>query len=395
MTRLSASDDDADYDDVLRRWREALPDSVAARLHQARRDGYQGHDDAADAGYDAVLTRVPAQLEALMGKAAIALHRDPVAGIQRLDALIAQSPPLQAVAAQAMRGLAHDSLGQTPPAIADWQQGRAAFGTELTAIPLPPATASALVAGLPPDPPEAQVVMLWGAPGSGSERIAAALLTPAGRPLLQPANANGVLPRKPNYPEAFVARAQDAVGLPGVVDEIVPVYARMLEPHLAQGQRGVFDWLAQWDARMVPALRRAFPGTRLVAAMRDPRDMLLNWLAYGALADLKFGDPLAAAHWLAGQLEHLLFSRNTLHLPVLIVEMDRFDADPVEGMREIAAFVGLSSAPDPQPAVRMLVDSWRLPTRLPAGRWRAYREQLAGAFDALAPVAERLGYPRA
>ncbi|HTA65044.1 MAG TPA: tetratricopeptide repeat protein [Xanthomonadaceae bacterium] len=394
MTRLLASADDADYDDVLRRWRAALPTSVPARLHQARRDGYIGRDDEAEADYDAVLASAPTQFEALTGKAAIALHRDPAAGILRLDALIAQASPLQAPAALAIRGQARDRLGQLPEAIADWQQARAAFGTDPVDRPLPPATANALIANLPPDPAEAQVVMLWGAPGSGSERIVAALRTVSTRPLLQPADARTVSPRKPNYPESFVARALNAAELPGVVNEMVPVYARMLEPHLTQGRKGVFDWLAQWDARMVPALRRVLPGTRLIATIRDPRDMLLNWLAFGAQADLKFGDPIVSARWLAGQLEHLLFSRDDLHLPVLIVEMDRFDADPAAGVKEIAAFAGLSSAPDPQPAVRMQVDSWRLPTLLPVGRWRAYHELLAGAFDVLAPVAERLGYPR-
>ena len=233
--------------------------------------------------------------------------------------------------------------------------------------------------------------MLWGPPGSGSERIAFSLHSAAGRPLLQATNN---APRIPQYPERFVARALDPAGLPGVVGELLPMYAKTLEPYLAQGQQGVFDWLAQWDARMVPALRHALPGTRLIAVLRDPRDMLLNWLAYGSPAMLMFVDPVAAARWLAGQLEHLLASRDDLGLPVLIVDMDQFEAGPDEVMRDIAEFAALPSPPDPQPAMQM-TDSWRLPTRLPVGRWRVYRQPLAQAFEVLAPLVKRLGYPPA
>ncbi|HEY2344769.1 MAG TPA: tetratricopeptide repeat protein [Xanthomonadaceae bacterium] len=391
MTRLSVSADDRDYDEVLRRWSEALPTSTAALLHQARRHGYQGRDGEAEAGYDALLARLPTYYEALLGKAVIALHRDPAEAVTRLDALLAQALPPQAAFVRGLRGLAHDRMNQPEQAFADWRQGRSAFGLHPIAPALPADVAKALVADLPPAS-GTPVVMLWGPPGSGSERIAFNLRSAAGRPLLQATNN---APRMPQYPERFVALAADPAGLPGVVDEIRPVYAKMLAPHLAQGQQGVFDWLAQWDARMTPALRHALPGTRLIAVLRDPRDMLLNWLACGSPAMLMFVDPVAAARWLAGQLEHLLVSRDELGLPVLIVDMDQFEAGPDEAMKDVAEFAALSSPPESRPAMQMLTDSWRLPTRLPVGRWRAYRQPLAEAFEVLAPLVERLGYPRA
>jgi len=239
---------------------------------------------------------------------------------------------------------------------------------------------------------ENRVVMVWGPPGSGSERLVPALRFSPSRPLMQ--DMPEPRPRLLQIPDRSIALALDAAELPASAHEVAAEYARSIEPYLRQGNQGVFDWLAQWDARLVPLLRRALPGTRLIAVLRDPRDLLLNWLAFGAPAGPVFADPVASAMWLANQLEHLLFSRDELRLPVLIVDMDRFDADPVTSMQEIAAFADLPTAPDPQPALQRRTGPGRLPTLLPAGRWRAYRGELEPAFAVLTDLAGRLGYPR-
>jgi hypothetical protein len=196
------------------------------------------------------------------------------------------------------------------------------------------------------------------------------------------------------FPEAFIARALHAEELPVLAGNVAMDYARTLEPLLRQGNQGCFDWLVHWDARAVPLLQHALPGTRLIAVLRDPRDLLLNWLAFGAPAGPVFADPVTNAAWLANQLEHLLFSRDDLRLPVLIVDMDRFDADASAAMHDIASFADLPTAPDPQPALQRRTGAGRLPMLLPAGRWRAYRGELDAAFAVLTPLAERLGYPR-
>jgi hypothetical protein len=144
---------------------------------------------------------------------------------------------------------------------------------------------------------------------------------------------------------------------------------------------------------VVPLLQLAVPGTRLLAVLRDPRDLLLNWLAFGAPAGPVFDDPIASATWLAGQLEHLLFARDELQLPTLIVDMDRFDENPGAVMDEIVAFANLPTTPDPQAALDGRSGAGHMPTLLPAGRWRAYRDELGEAFGLLAPLAKRLGYP--
>ncbi len=393
-SRLTTSFDEADARDVLRRWLAAMPDSAAARLNQARHDEVDGREAEAEAGYDAVLERAPLQFDAALGKAAFVLRRDPAAGIARLEPVIAHAPPPQSKPALAWRGQAHDTLGDTAAAVADWRQAHAGLGALPPAPPLPDESLRALHATLPAASTQepAALVMLWGPPGSGSERLAAALRFAPGRPLMLATPE--VLPRMLDFPETLITRASSADDLPALATEVADAYARSIEPFREQGHTGVFDWLARWDARVAPLLQRAVPGMRLLAVLRDPRDLLLNWLAFGAPAGPVFADPVENAAWLASQLKHLLFARDELQLPTLAVDMDRFDADPQATLQEIAAFADLTASPDPQPALDRRTGSGRLPTLLPAGRWRAYRGELDEAFELLAPLAERLGYPR-
>ena len=393
-SRLTVTDAADDYTDVLRRWRVAMPDSAAAILNQARQDEVDGRDAEAEAGYAAVLERAPQQFDALFGKAAYELRRDPAAGIAYLDVVIAQAPPPQAKPALAWRGQAHDGLQQTHAAVADWQQAHAGLGVLPLAQPLPVDALRALAAAAPAaaatgDNP---VVMLWGPPGSGSERLAAALRRSPSRPLLQATPE--LLPRTLEFPDELITRALDADALPALARDVAAEYARSIEPYLRQGNQGVFDWITWWDARVVPLLLHGLPGTRLIAVLRDPRDLLLNWLAFGAPAGPVFADPLDSAAWLANQLDHLLFARDALQLPVLVVDMDRFDEDAAAAMHGIATFADLPTAPDPQPALQRRTGPGRMPALLPAGRWRAYRGELDAAFALLTPLAERLGYSR-
>jgi tetratricopeptide (TPR) repeat protein len=388
ISLLGVTDDPEDYDDVLRRWRAATPGSASAILAQAQKDDREGRAAEAEAGYDAVLASVPQQPLALYGKAMFDLARDPAIAIPRLNALVAGASKMHAKPALAARGIAFDRLDRIEEAVADWQQSHIGLGAlppaelfdadALRALPLPPAAAST-------EP--ARVVMIWGPAGSGSERLVELLRFAPSRPLM--VEGIEMLPRLLQFPEEFIAAATDAGELPGFASEVAVEFANAMDPILQQGNQGIFDWLAFWDARVVPVYRHALPGTRLIATLRDPRDLLLNWLAFGAPAGPVFADPFANAAWLANQLEHVLFSRDVLGLPVLIVDMDRFDTDPSDALQAVAAFAALPYAPH---AASESTTAARLQTALPAGRWRAYRDVLGEAFDLLTPLAERLGY---
>ena len=391
-SRLNSIDDEADGREVLRRWREAMPDSAAAFLNQARQDEVDGREEAAEAGYDAVLARAPNQADAQFGKTAFELRRDPALAISRLDALIAQASPPQAAVALSWRGQAHDLLQQPREAVADWQQAHAGFGLLPPARPLPAEILQALIATLPAPPAAVEEAprLVWGPPGSGSERLAATLRFAPGRPVMQ--TTPELMPREMELRGDFIQRAQSADTLPAAANEVAMAYAQLIEPLTRQGNQGVFDWIATLDARLLPVLQHALPGTRLLAVLRDPRDLLLNWLAFGAPAGPNFADPSASAHWLASQLEHLLFARDVLQLPTHIVDMDRFDADPTVELKTITTFAELPTLPSAEPALVRRTGPGRLPALLPAGRWRAYRDVLGEAFAILAPLAERLDY---
>jgi tetratricopeptide (TPR) repeat protein len=391
-SRLTTHDEEDDGRDVLRRWREAMPDSAAAFLNQARQDEVDGRDAEAEAGYDAVLARAPNQVDARFGKAAFELRRDPALAISRLDELIAQAPPPQAKVALSWRGQAHDALQQSREAIADWQQAHAGLGMLPPARPLPADTLQSLIANLPVPTTlvEHAPILLWGPPGSGSERLAASLRFAPGRPVLQTTPV--LLPREMELRGDFIQRAQSAETLPAAASEVAEAYARLIEQLTRQGNQGVFDWIATLDARLMPVLQHALPGTRLLAVLREPRDLLLNWLAFGAPAGPNFSVANACAHWLASQLEHLLFARDVLQLPTHIVDMDGFDADPMVELKIIATFADLPTVPSAEPALVRRTGPGGLPTLLPAGRWRAYTDVLGEAFAILAPFAERLGY---
>ncbi len=391
--RMTVCDDADDRGDVLARWRQAVPGSAVAALNQARHDQLLGRVAEAEASYDAVLAKVPTQADALFGKAMCEWRRDPDAAYARLTALVHLLPRLGGKPMMQVRGQLLDSLERCEDAATDWLQAAAGMGFSPPPVALPEAALRALPAPPAPTTPDDSVVLLWGPPGSGVERLAGAMLHAPGRPLLLIQRL--LAPRDIALTEAFLARALDPAALPALAAELAAEYAQAVDGALRGGNAGIIDWQARWDARPVPTLRHALPRIRLLAPMRDPRDLLLNWAAFGAPAGPNFDDPLRCAQWLAGQLEHLLFSRDVLGLPVQVVDMDRALTDAATTMAEVAAFAALPTAPDPLALGYRRFGADGAPAWLPGGRWRAYRALWPEAFAVLDPLAERLGYPAA
>ena len=145
----------------------------------------------------------------------------------------------------------------------------------------------------------------------------------------------------------------------------------------------VFDWLPWWDNALLIALRPHLREAMLIFAVRDPRDMLLEWLAFGSAAPFAFPSPEAAAEWLANSLNQVAALVESQWFPNRMVHTDAIGNDP----RIAAALVGevLEAPVPPPPSIG--------PPHFPAGHWRHYDKALEGAFALLAPVAKRLGYP--
>ncbi|MGH8212395.1 MAG: tetratricopeptide repeat protein [Rhodanobacteraceae bacterium] len=283
-----------------------------------------------------------------------------------------------------LAGLAHDALEQ-------WSEAVHAFGRALlqNAPPLPdlPELDEALVAtirgraseaALPGSQPDAPI-LLAGLPNCGAGRVAALL-----------GNQSAFAVRRDRYGAVpdFVSAPFDRRLLgplsPGDLALLRRHYGRPLRRMgLREGAR-VVDRLPYLDARVLPALKRAFPGLRIVLVRSDPRDALLNWLAFGGNARVMMRDPVAAARWLKRALAHQKLAEELL--PAHVIEnAEELSAEP-DGpqARALAEFLGMDG-PFPDSRARAWASSSAdLPALFAAGHSMHYREALSAAFAALA-----------
>jgi tetratricopeptide (TPR) repeat protein len=375
--------------DTALRWHQACPRSAAANEIAAQ---------VAEAGGD-----YPRAIE--LAEAAVALDRNaiPAQVILARSELRADNPaaararlePIHAAVRDrnVRRGLggwlgrACDAAGDYELAARYWIQAHA----ESAAQPFPPlvlpdaglearlADALAASGGAAADAP----VLLWGPPGSRPERLSA-LLQGAGLVVLD--DRFGPNPRDDGF-------RLDGLGTRSAAspEEAGARFAQRWRDARATlgAQPNDVDWLPYWDARLAPPLVRGLPGTRLIVALADPRDLLVNWLAFGAPQRLSMADPLVSARWLALQLEQLAFLAQRTQPALQVVWMDRLDNAPNEVAAELAAFLGLPQAPSLEMLPTAAVGAGGLPTAFPAGHWKHYADPLREAFTLLEPLATR------
>ncbi|MBP8909149.1 MAG: tetratricopeptide repeat protein [Pseudoxanthomonas sp.] len=369
----------ADSDQLLDRWLMAMPDHpqpLAAALRVRDRMG----DLEGTARFARRLAEVqPGHPLAEQFLVESLLAQDPDAALARARATAAAQPPgPEQVALRAWLGRLADRAGRPAEAVAEWL----ALHRQASADRLPlPAHTTAAAAPLPPLAPvleQARPLLVYGLPGSGIERVIDTLAA-AGAPVL----ADRYSDRAPD----------DLLRAPAAAQALRD---GRLDPAAAIGQwrdwlpaRGIsdgnaIDWLTWWDNALLLALRPYLPEGLLLAAVRDPRDMLLDWLASGSLVPLALDDAQAAATWLAQGLAQLAELHEQDLYPHILLRLDAVIDSPQALAEAVATPLGVR-LPPPPPG----------PARLPAGRWRAYADVLAGPFAALAPVAVRLGYPDA
>lgn len=357
---------------VLARWREAQPDSNLGQSTQAAVDEAAGDYVAAEANARAVLARAPGHPDAEAILLRHELRSNPAAALQRLDSMVgASAEPAWQRALAFWRGQALDALGRSSEAIVAWQTAWSLVdGGE--ALPAPrPVPADAQPSGEAGPAP----YLLWAPPG-GRPREALALLAS--------------LPEVKVLDDRFGAQAR-ADGLDPLIQAATPTDSATWRAKIAE--RGIdpahcVDWLPHWE----PALTVAMPDALLLAVIADPRDLLLNWLAYASPWPVRFPGADAAADWLAGALVPLAERVQSADPRVkLIRDRDLVDA-PAALAEELRAALGLPSLPDATAPARARIGMGGLPTALPPGRWRAYRDVFGDAFARLAPLAQRLGY---
>ena len=383
---------------LAERWYIASPTVPATELLAQVSEAGGDHARAAELA-QSVVARDPSRTSAQIVLARAALRAgDAAAAVARLQPLAAKTGD-----AATRRGLlgwlgmALDRNGQFAAAAAAWQEGQRLAQAPLSlprglANPVLVETAlarAASIANVATQAGTGVTTLLWGAPGSSPE-IAASLLRGASELHLA---SDRFSPRsrldgfsQPEAIDLFPAT------LEGAADEFVASWHAGLSAAGVTPANAV-DWLPHLDSRVLPMLRAAAPGTRIVVVLRDPRDLLLNWLAFGAPQRYGCADPVAAARWLAEVLGTVAMLREQALLPMLELGGGVADGKLSLGADALASFLELAQPPDTGPAQRLRNGPLALPTALPDNHWRHYGTALADAFAPLHAIAARLGYP--
>jgi Tfp pilus assembly protein PilF len=372
--------------DALRAVLAARVDDHATRVALAAVMEISGDVDGAEREAHTVLRARPSDAGAHLILARAELRgRQARAARKRLDELDgAALNQAQRRVRLALRGLASDQLDDSPAAVRDWLavQSESAAARALPALSSLPDTLAGAVArarGAGADGAFAQpVALLLGAPGSGVEQVAALAAALPGAQLL--ADRLGGAVRGDGFQEAEGRYADLSADEARVQARR---YARAVERMLAPDTRVVIDWIPNWDARLLPLALRVLGQARLIVVGREPRDALINWLAFGCAAGYRGDSPHAAAQYLALARAHLEATLACAALPALRVDGDEALTDPTATANKLAEFLGLA-APDATVVARVRRSGvGGLPLALPRGRGLAYAEALAAPYAVL------------
>ncbi len=360
---------------LVQRWLAATPDhpaalDVAATL--AEREGRQGD---ALAYAERALAGEPRLRESALLRARATALLMPDAAVARMEALMAAAAtPEQARSLSGWRAHALHRAGRYEDALRAW--GRMwkdgpAFGMPLP-NPEPAAKATPAADG-------GAGRLLWGPPGSRAERVHAALIPAAPDRLMIDRF------RQPMRDDGFNAMRAP----PG--HEAAGTAARWRAPleQMGLAPETLIDALPFWDGWTQATLH----GTTLVAVLRDPRDLLLNWMAWGSAAGFDFPSPSIATAWLHRQLEQLIAAEDARPMQVLRIDADLLDRDPDAFATQLVTAFGLDDTPDLAAALALARAPNGGPTDFPAGAWREYAEPMKALFAPLGELAVKLGYP--
>jgi hypothetical protein len=248
-------------------------------------------------------------------------------------------------------------------------------------LPLPEATAPRdawpELGAIPPD--ARPVAFLVGAPGSLVERLAAVL---GGG--IQSFHADRFSQAPPDDAlQSFFTPARLAGGEIDAASVADSWRAQL--PARGAGDGEIIDWLPFWDNALLEVLREQIPHAQLLVALHDPRDMLLEWLAFGAPLPYRIESPVVAAQWLLIELSHIALLHEQDLIRHHLIRLDDIKDDP----QAVAGALGEAlnaTLPSPPPGAFGTA-------HFAPGHWREYAEPLAEAFAILTPVARRLGYP--
>lgn len=365
--------------EVVGRWLAAMPNHVPAMEAQMAVLGALGRTHEAIDVARRIVERQPGHGPAEVRLIDAKLQEDPAAAIAHIDALLARADAAHRGLLEAWRALALDRAGDHATAAETWLRLQAADAPNR--LPLPPLTPpeiNFLAAPTETSGPGRHVAFLVGAPGSGVDRVASLLSASI---LAFRADRFGASPPTDSL-GAYTTPAQLRSGALPTTAVVESWQAALPGRGVADGQ--IIDWLLWWDNALLPVLNEHLPEALVIIAVRDPRDMFLDWLAFGATAPMRMENPVLAAQWLARQLEHLAAVHEQAAQPHALLRLDQGGEDQAQ----LASALGEALEVElPVPSAGALG-----PNRFPPGHWRNYQTPLAAPFGVLTPVAVRLGY---
>jgi tetratricopeptide (TPR) repeat protein len=365
-------------------WKEMLernPADLLARNRLALLAEYLGELDAAEAHAGIVLAaREDAEMRLVRARARLR-EGDADGARAMLDAL--EKGDLtdgQARLRWNYLGRLHDRAGDATEAVRCFAEAQRGAPVAVPALADPHPQLDAALAE-PTQAPWAQApVLLLGTPGSGVERVAALLADQPGLTVLRDRIGPAARvddfsqPRFQHYCGELDAAAREALR------------ERWLAPLRAGGvalDRPVVDWLPRWDAHLLALVRRVMPGARIIVVERDPRDALLNWLAFGWARGFPCSDVDGAAEWLVRARRHLQHGVALDDPRRLVVAADALLDDPAGAGDALARFLGLDALEPGHQFAAMMRSLGGLPVRFQAGHWQRYGDALAGPFGKL------------
>lgn len=365
---------------IVERWQQQRPDHIPALLARSAIHDHVGETDEADAIAYQIVALEPGHGPAELRIIDSLLKRDPAAAVARVERLSANAmDPGARRDLRRLLGRCLDIAGDAARAATVWAELAAELVPER--LPCPP-----LSSQLPELPPLAavpadarRVLLLWGAPGAMAGKIGVAF---GGARVQFLVDRYSAQPPADAFQRYTTVQELEGGQLDGAT--LVAQWRETLAQRSA-GNHPVCDWLIWWDNALLPALRAHLPEATLVVGLRDPRDMLLEWLAWDAIPPFAMASPVLAAEWLARALEQIADLHERDLFPHAVVRLDEIETDPQALAARLGEVLGQEVAPAPAELLGI--------AHFAPGHWRVYAEPLAAAFAALTPVAVRLGYP--
>jgi tetratricopeptide (TPR) repeat protein len=272
-------------------------------------------------------------------------------------------------------GRLHDRAGQVAEAVRCFAAAQGGVAPAMPRLDEPHAQLQATFGEATGESWTAAPILLLGTPGSGVERVAALLADQPQLTVLR--DRISAMVRDDEFSRPRFAHYCGELGAP----EREALRERWLAPLRAAGvalDRPVVDWLPRWDAHLLALVRRAMPGTRLVVVEGEPRDALLNWLAFGWAPGFPCADAVAGAEWLVRARRHLHVGSDLDEPRRLVVDAGTLPDGA--GADALARFLGIDALRAGEHFAATGHGFGGLPARFAAGHWRAYADALADAF---------------